>query len=346
MNHHLIYIFLFLIGLAIGIVLNIFFSSGELNTKTSYQIHRLEKVERSIDEVKKLRILCFLNTNPASHSTRAVHILNTWSKHCDNLLFASTLTDINLGALGFNVSDDHAHMWGKEKLMLQFIHKHFLNDYDWFFKGDDDTFLMVDNLRFLLSAYSTDDPIYFGYKFNTTVHKRGYYSGGAGYALSRKTVQIFVEKILSNPDFFQKNSINDNKDGICHIETDQRIEDWEISICLDQYNVYAGDGRDVLKRERFLMWKPEVHLLSLTPLWYKMAKYYWSDEGMDCCSNYTIAFHYTRPDAQYTLYYLIYRLKVYGVQWKFPPPPKKYEFSKIAYILDQERTNKSLRGWK
>lgn len=107
MNHHFKYLVLFLFGFLIGILFDILFS---LEAPTKQTSHRIPQIENPIADVKKLRIFCFLNTKPTSHSTRAVHILNTWSKHCDKLSFASSLTDLNLGALGFNVSDDHYHM--------------------------------------------------------------------------------------------------------------------------------------------------------------------------------------------------------------------------------------------
>ena len=37
--------------------------------------------------------------------------------------------------------------------------------YDWFVKGDDDSFLVIENLRFLLSHYKPDDPVYLGHLF-------------------------------------------------------------------------------------------------------------------------------------------------------------------------------------
>ena len=36
---------------------------------------------------------------------------------------------------------------------------------DWFMKADDDTFVVVENLKHLLSNYSTNDPIHFGHNF-------------------------------------------------------------------------------------------------------------------------------------------------------------------------------------
>ena len=46
-------------------------------------------------------------------------------------------------------------------------------------KADDDTFVIVENLRYLLSAFNTSDPIWFGCEFKVIV-KDGYMSGGAG----------------------------------------------------------------------------------------------------------------------------------------------------------------------
>lgn len=308
------------------------------------QNETINTAETSIVEVKKLRILCFLNTRPLNHKSRAVHIKATWAKHCDKLLFASTLTDVNLGAIGFNVSDNHDTMWGKVKLMLQYIHKNHIDEYDWFMKGDDDMFMIPENLRFLLAAYSTDDPIYFGYKFNTTEHKWGYFQGGSGYVMSRQAVRIFVEKALTNREFFQK----DHKNGSsCHIETDYEHEDWHITFCFDYYNVYAGDGRDLVKRDRFLPFRPVSHLLGhpIPGNWYWIGKYYFNDEGLDCCSNYTISFHYVKPWDQYTMYYLVYRLQAFGITHRFPPPPMKKNFSEVARALDAERFNLTLRGY-
>lgn len=343
----------FLIGLTITLFLDFLFSlqiepqPDPIVFLHVNQTFQNENPKVRMGDVKKIRILCFLNTSPKTHATRAVHIFNTWGKHCDKLLFASSLTDINIGAMGLNVSDDHDHMWGKEKLMLQHIHKNHLNEFDWFLKADDDTFLIAENLRYLLASYSTEDPIYFGYKFNTSLHKLGYFSGGSGYALSRNVVRTFVEKILVDRKFFVNENPEDTPrgDGLCHINTDKRIEDWEISVCLDNFHVYPGDGRDVLKRERFLMYDPEWHLLG-RPIkhWYWSRKYYWTDEGLDCCSNYTIAFHYIKPKNLYTLYYLTYRLTPYGINNRFAPVDKM-NFKKVADILDREKDNLTLRGY-
>jgi hypothetical protein len=56
-------------------------------------------------------------------------------------------------------------------------------------------YAIVENLRYMLSAYNTSDPMYFGCRFKPYV-KQGYMSGGAGYVLSREALKRFIEQAV------------------------------------------------------------------------------------------------------------------------------------------------------
>ena len=51
------------------------------------------------------------------------------------------------------------------------------NDYDWYLKADDDTYIFMDNLRDFLKTKNSSSPVTFGYDFKTDV-PYGYHSGG------------------------------------------------------------------------------------------------------------------------------------------------------------------------
>jgi glycoprotein-N-acetylgalactosamine 3-beta-galactosyltransferase len=137
-------------------------------------------------------------------------------------------------------------------------------------------------------------------------------SGGASYALSKQAVIRFVEEAIPNKTKCRQDEGGD--------------EDVEIGKCLENVNVIAGDSRDSYGRGRFFPLMPEFHLipgLVEKNLWYWKFIYYDAKEGLDCCSDYAISFHYVSPTQMYVFEYLIYHLRPYGLVTFHQPLPKK-----------------------
>ena len=198
------------------------------------------------DLAKNIRVLCWVMTAPANHKNKAKHVKATWGKRCTKLIFMSTRKDPALGAVGLKVKEGRDYLWGKTRAAFKYIHKNHIDDYDWFLKADDDTYVIMENLRKLLKDYKATDPIHFGRRFRPYA-PNGYMSGGAGYVLSREAVTRFVKEALPNP-------------YKCRMDA-EGAEDLEMGLCLDHVGVYAGDSRDSMGREKFHPFIPEHHLI-------------------------------------------------------------------------------------
>ena len=147
----------------------------------------------------------------------------------------------------------------------------FRDEADWFLKADDDTYMIVENLRYMLEPYNSSDPIYFGCKFKPYV-SQGYMSGGAGYVLSKEALKRFVKQGVND-----ETGLNCRHDG-------EGAEDVELGKCMENLHVKAGDSRDSLGRGRFFPFVPEHHLipgLVGKDFWYWKYIYYPAEEVCD-----------------------------------------------------------------
>ncbi|EFA09301.2 glycoprotein-N-acetylgalactosamine 3-beta-galactosyltransferase 1 [Tribolium castaneum] len=276
------------------------------------EFHQMENSTVADLMFKKVRILCWIMTGPSNHEKRARHVKATWGKRCNKLIFMSSQKDDSLPAVALPVGEGRNNLWGKTKEAFKYVYHNHMHEADWFLKADDDTYVILENLRYMLLPYRSTDSIYFGCKFKPYV-KQGYMSGGAGYVLSKEAVRKFVELGLNSTKCSKSNS---------------GAEDVEMGKCLEAVEVKAGDSRDSVGRGRFFPFVPEHHLIPghvKKSFWYWQYIYYESKEGMDCCSDNAVSFHYVTPNQMYVLEYLIYHLRPYGISYQVEMPPELVE---------------------
>ncbi|GAV08332.1 hypothetical protein RvY_18042-2 [Ramazzottius varieornatus] len=215
------------------------------NVSAKKYLRSLGFIKADADEISKKnssRVFCCILTQPENHE-KAIGVKETWAKRCDGYIFVSSEHDDTLPALNAHLGEGRDILWGKTKLGFRYAYK-FIDEYDWFLKADDDTYVIMENLKLLVADYSPNQPLYFGHHFRR-VTPEGYMSGGAGYVLSQAALRKFVEEGLDEYSCLKKN------DG---------PEDALMGLCLHALNVTFGDSRDASGHNRFFPFTPSEHM--------------------------------------------------------------------------------------
>ncbi|CAC5397490.1 C1GALT1 [Mytilus coruscus] len=177
-----------------------------------------------------------------------------------------------------DVKESKSHLTRKVRFMLRYVYLHYLKDYDWILNADDDTYVMMENLRFSLSLHSPDLPGYLDYHFNMHL-KQVCMSGGAGYVNSRSGLKKVIEVAF--------------KENGC--PPDGKDEDLDIGKCLQMAGVPPFVSYDKYGRETLHTDKDWQHIYGTVPRYLK--KYSWNglSDGGGCCSQFSVTFHRVNP---------------------------------------------------
>jgi glycoprotein-N-acetylgalactosamine 3-beta-galactosyltransferase len=208
---------------------------------------------------RPVRIFCFVLTSPKTLPTRAELVYDAWANECDGLKFITTIP-VNSTRSKIKKfkrvefmyknkipilmpprfrNENYSRLTDKIYHTIIDLYKNYANDYDWFLKADDDTFIFVDHLRQFLERHDPESPIYFGYNLKTWV------SGGAGYVLSRASLKRLGKKLLTQRTSqfsYRRYSKKCRNTG---------VEDQDISNCLEKIGCIKGVSIDDCGRERF-----------------------------------------------------------------------------------------------
>lgn len=285
-------------------------ANGQIDCLSDYESSKVA-LDRIIvtngTKSKHLRILCYILTVSKYHASRCRAVQATWGPRCDRLVFASDEDDELLGAVRIpNALHDYDHLWDKHRKTLKFLYEKYSSDYDWFVKADDDTFLIVENLKHFLaspmiSAVTDTEPLHLGHRlvlpdyqlseinvpalllnqFAAEIGRWIYNSGGAGYAMNKVYIERFM-RAYDKPTCLPRNR--------------KVPEDAGLAFCMAFEGIFPTYSRDKRDMERFHLQNPSNTYRGL-PRW--VSRYH---EGLGgplsgpfSISPETIGFHYITP---------------------------------------------------
>ncbi|XP_053609251.1 glycoprotein-N-acetylgalactosamine 3-beta-galactosyltransferase 1-like isoform X2 [Plodia interpunctella] len=189
--------------------------------------HRHEDEDRRVAKAiaGKVRVFCIvmITTDNYRYKRRVQLIKETWGKRCDKLIFMRTEAAIKENDL-----------WNRDIEAFQDIYKKHSEEADWFVRADDVTYLIIENLKYMLKDYSSSEAVYFSCMPDDNPEKLPYFR--AGYIFSRETMKTFV-----------------NKAHICNVPKSENIL---IERCLRTLNIKMLDSRDFKGRGRIFPYSP------------------------------------------------------------------------------------------
>ncbi|XP_060592095.1 glycoprotein-N-acetylgalactosamine 3-beta-galactosyltransferase 1-like [Ruditapes philippinarum] len=286
-------------------VLTLVYTQDLVRKQDSFQVP--SKVQnRNIsgnDVIRKTRVLCLILTS-ASGQTKMAAVKATWAKRCHKYLFIYGQTEVSQKDESFlyvPVQEGRSHLTAKVRHALEYAYQTYKDSFDWILKSDDDTYVIIENLLYLLSHADSSKPGYLGFHMKTKKTSRtGYMSGGGGYVISSRGLHQLIHVGFQDADCRQ----------------DGGDEDVEIGLCLTKSNVSVlnsldSDGRQTFHPESLLR-----HLYPPYPKW--LQSYSWNQDsanfGSECCSKYSVSFHHISVDMLYMIDHLLYKTKVYDFQ--------------------------------
>uniref|UniRef100_A0A0K0EYZ6 N-acetylgalactosaminide beta-1,3-galactosyltransferase n=1 Tax=Strongyloides venezuelensis TaxID=75913 RepID=A0A0K0EYZ6_STRVS len=258
--------------------------------------------EINLEMAKRVKIFCVILTSKVNRE-RAILQKKTWVKRCDNHIFGSGEESKDIPTFKAYHDDGYSFSFGKMKNTLRHVWRKYGDKYDWYIKADDDTYVIMENLRaFLLN----EDPSKHGYHgFRMTVggksNSHAYNSGGAGYVMSRRSVKELVEKGFGDSKYCR--------------QTDKAFDDREVGSCLEKLGAILSKSLDSKNRILFnpldppRAVSPAVKTSKNKPI--RIKKFY-HNTSMNSVADFPITFHYVRGDMMYAMEYFLYHMEVIG----------------------------------
>ena len=188
----------------------------------------------------------------------------TWARDCDKYFFIVKVDDTIEGhevSKPFPILQPTNLLKEAYEELTDKIYKTYMdvyskyNDYDWYLKADDDTFVFIDNLRKFLKTRNLKYPATYGYNFKgqflTDDEWLYYNSGGAGYALSNMAMKRITDELKQNYSYCPMTG----------------VEDLDVGNCLRMLSISPQNTMDSKKLEMFHPLTLRDHVYGEYPDW-------------------------------------------------------------------------------
>ncbi|XP_013794795.2 glycoprotein-N-acetylgalactosamine 3-beta-galactosyltransferase 1-like [Limulus polyphemus] len=284
---------------------------------------------------QKVSIFCLVR---ASNVKGAKAVKETWAKHCNSVKFFGPFIDDKIPVFKIPAASSFSPLC---QALVHVWKKHY-GEFKWILITDDETFAIIENVRYYVASLNASHPYYLGH---SAKHYFDYFN------MADSGILLSVGAIKTLHSLFP--------DGNTCIQAPSGHFGVSIGKILQKAEIMPMDTRDQLGKSRFNAFSAEKLLIpgsiSIFSSYWKQSVFL-SPEGGDCCSDHAITFHGISPSQMYIMEYCVYRLTPFkfsrlGLGNKPPPSstvksPKDQQLGKAKVTLIQKERPKKNKGKK
>ncbi|KAG0445691.1 hypothetical protein HPB47_018852 [Ixodes persulcatus] len=244
---------------------------------------------------RQVPVLCLVQAK-TRQQVRSVY--NNWGRHCNRLVFFGSIQDpyVPIHQIPLSVADAQVTC-----LVLRHVLHKYGGEFSWLLLVDDETFAIVENLRFYVAPLNSSAVYYLGHPVQET--SGGFYNSMAGgIVLSEGAVRSLSRTMGRRCDRLGKTSV----------AIDRYVGKLLLRGPSGGGPLRPVDTRDPLARGRFNPFSVEKMLVPGSISYFNS---YWrsslflSQEGGHCCSRRAVTFHGVNPVEMFLFEYLTHRLQ-------------------------------------
>ena len=142
----------------------------------------IDNVQVAPENADGTTVMCLIYTIAKNHAGGPSEARDTWGSKCDGFMVMSSMEDPSLPSaqVTHEGPEEYNNIWQKVRSIWKYVEAAgYSREFDWFFIGGDDLFVIPSNLRAYLKALPTDKPIFLGRRFQIP-NGQFFNSGGAG----------------------------------------------------------------------------------------------------------------------------------------------------------------------
>ena len=265
--------------------------SHRYNTSHNEEETSLHPDSEAFYLAQNVRVACFVF--PENFAS-AIAVRDTWGQHCNKIYLLSSKLEND------TIPIEKVNARSSFDLLCKSFHRirEDVQDFDWYFTATDNTFALIENLRYFVAPKNASANYYLGHAMQFWGEL--YNWGDAGYVLSRGTVETLLKEF--DTDEKCKKGGRFWKNG-----------DWYLGKHLRKLKIEPEDTRDHMGRGRFngysfkkLLFPGVVSIFER----YWRDSLYLSEDGPHCCSNFAVTFHGILSHSKmYQLEYMFHHLR-------------------------------------